>query len=277
MTTTRDTHQQAPLRLDRGQGSIAYESAGSGPLVVLVPGMGDLRSTYRFLAPALVEHGYRVVVTDLRGHGDSDATFGSYGDVDTAGDILALVDRLGGPAIVVGNSMGAGAAVVAAAERPELIRGLVLVGPFVRDGRTSRLKRLAFRVAMARWWAAGVWLAYLPKLFAGRRPADLDEHLDAVRASLRRPGKTRAFSATTRTTHAPAEARLDQVGAPALVVMGEQDPDFPDPVAEAEWIGRRLHATVVLVPEAGHYPQAQRPDVVVPAVAAFLDRMTGRA
>ena len=119
MTTTRDTHQQAPLWLDRGQGSIAYESAGSGPLVVLVPGMGDLRSTYRFLAPALVEHGYRVVVTDLRGHGDSDATFGSYGDVDTAGDILALVDRLGGPAIVVGNSMGAGAAVVAAAERPD--------------------------------------------------------------------------------------------------------------------------------------------------------------
>ena len=59
--------------------------------------------------------------------------------------------------------------------------------------------------------------------------------------------------------------------------MGEQDPDFPDPVAEAEWIGRRLHATVVLVPEAGHYPQAQRPDVVVPAVAAFLDRVTGRA
>ena len=37
--------------LDRGEGRIAYDVTGSGPLVVAVPGMGDLRSTYRHLAP----------------------------------------------------------------------------------------------------------------------------------------------------------------------------------------------------------------------------------
>jgi pimeloyl-ACP methyl ester carboxylesterase len=47
------------------------------PLVVLVPGMGDLRASYRFLAPALKEAGHRVACTDLRGHGDSDAMFSS--------------------------------------------------------------------------------------------------------------------------------------------------------------------------------------------------------
>jgi pimeloyl-ACP methyl ester carboxylesterase len=46
-------------------------------LVVLVPGTSDLRASYRFLAPALKEAGYRVACTDLRGHGDSDATFSS--------------------------------------------------------------------------------------------------------------------------------------------------------------------------------------------------------
>jgi MMPL family len=54
--------------LDRPGGRIGYDVAGAGPLVVLVPGMGDLRAAYRFLAPALRAAGYRVACTDLRGH-----------------------------------------------------------------------------------------------------------------------------------------------------------------------------------------------------------------
>ena len=61
-------------------------------------------------------------------------------------------------------------------------------------------------------------------LTPGRRPADFGEYRDQVVASLRRPGYAKAFSATTRTSHDPAEARLADVTAPALVVMGEQDP-----------------------------------------------------
>jgi len=70
--------------LTRPEGRIGYDVVGEGPLVVLVPGMGDLRAGYRFLAPALREAGYRVACTDLRGQGDSDATFPSYGDEETA-------------------------------------------------------------------------------------------------------------------------------------------------------------------------------------------------
>src|SRR5256885_3833215 len=66
--------------LARPHGRVGYDVAGAGPLVLLVPGMGDLRDTYRFLAPALRDAGYRVACTDLRGHGDSDVTFTSYGD-----------------------------------------------------------------------------------------------------------------------------------------------------------------------------------------------------
>jgi pimeloyl-ACP methyl ester carboxylesterase len=127
--------------LARPGGRIGYDVAGEGPLVVLVPGMGDLRAGYRFLAPALRAAGYRVACTDLRRHGDSDPAFPSYGDEDTAGDVIALIGELGGPAVVVGNSMGAGAAVLAAAGRPDLVPGLVLVGPFVAHdpGAAGRL------------------------------------------------------------------------------------------------------------------------------------------
>ncbi len=73
------------------------------------------------------------------------------------------------------------------------------------------------------------------------------------------------------------QARLADVRAPALVVMGEQDPDFPDPRAEADWIAGALHAEVVMVPEAGHYPQSQRSDITSDAVVRFLQAVRGRA
>ncbi len=256
--------------LHRPGGRIAFDVIGDGPLIVLVPGMGDLRHTYRHVAPGLAALGYRVASTDLRGHGDSDPTFDSYGDQDTAGDIIALIDHLGAPAVVVGNSMGAGAAVIAAAARPDLVSALVLVGPFVRDPKAGALKILLFRAATLRWWAAAVWRAYLPTLYAGRKPSDFDEYRARVVASLRRPGYAAAFSLTTSTTHAPAEASLDRVRARTLVVMGERDPDFGDPAAEGRWIAERLAGRLVLVPDAGHYPQSQQPDAVLAALAGFL-------
>lgn len=270
MTTNPQDEVPSTRTLSRPGGRVAYDVAGDGPLVVLVPGMGDLRSTYRFIAPALRAAGYRVAATDLRGHGDSDTTFMSYGDADTAGDVLALIEELGGPAVVVGNSMGAGAAAFAAAERPDVINGLVLVGPFVRNPDMSAFNRIMLRVAMARAWAVPAWKSYSPRLYAGRRPADFDAYLAKVVGSMRRPGYAKAFSLTTRTDHAPVQARLGEVRALTLVVMGEQDPDFPDPRAEAAWIAEALHGSVVMVPDAGHYPQSQQPELVTTAIVAFL-------
>jgi pimeloyl-ACP methyl ester carboxylesterase len=256
--------------LARPEGRIAYDVAGNGPLVVLVPGMGDLRLTYRFMTPVLVGAGYRVACTDLRGHGGSDTTFTSFGDVETAGDVRALIEELGGPAVVVGNSMGAGAAVVVAANYPELVSGLVLLGPFVRNGSVGAVQRVLLRLAMARPWAAAMWKSYLPKLYAGTRPDDFEDYRDQVVANLHRPGYAKAFSLTTRTDHAPAEARLADVAAPTLVAMGELDPDFPDPGAEATWIAAAVDGDVVMVSDAGHYPQSQQPEVVNGAVLGFL-------
>jgi pimeloyl-ACP methyl ester carboxylesterase len=263
--------------LPRPEGRIAYDMAGTGPLVVCVPGMGELRSSYRRTVPALVAAGCTVVTMDLRGHGDSDATFSRYDDVAAGGDVVALLEHLGAPAVLVGNSMGAGAAAWAAAERPDLVTGLVLLGAFVRNPPTGALTALAFRAAMAGPWAPRVWSAYLPTLYPGRRPEDFAEHRAEIAASMRRPGHGRAFRRTTRTSHAPVEARLAEVRAPALVVMGERDPDFADPAAEARWIADRLHGEVVLVPGAGHYPQVEEPDVVNPALVGFVRRVGARA
>ncbi len=264
--------------LDRPEGRIAYDVQGSGPLLVLVPGMGELRSTYRFLAPSLVAQGYRVATTDLRGHGDSDTTFSSYGGPETASDISALIDALGGPAVIVGNSLAAGSAVIVAADHPEQISGLVLLGPFVRNPRVNPLMLALFRVMMAPLWVASVWRGYMPTLYAGQKPADFEEYRASVIASLKRPAYGKAFSLTTKQTdHAPAEAKLGDVIAPTLVIMGELDPDFSDPSAEARWIADQLSAEVLMVADAGHYPQSQQPAMTTDAVLDFMRTVATRA
>ncbi len=264
--------------LQREEGRITYDVLGAGPLVVCLPGMGELRSSYRYNVRVLAEAGFRVAAMDLRGHGDSDATFAAYDDVAAGTDALALIAELGGPALLVGNSMGAGAAVWAAVERPDLVAGLVLVGPFVRQVPINPLMGWMFRIAMSGPWAPTVWNAYLSSLYPGTKPADFAEHRAAIRASMRQPGHARAFTATTRTSHAPAEARLGQVTAPTLVVMGTADPDFGDPAAEADWIVTHLHvagaeAEQLLVEGAGHYPQTQEPEIVNPALIAFARKV----
>lgn len=271
---------QQVLHLQRPEGRISYTVEGSGPLVVAVPGMGDLRSSYREIVGPLVDAGFRVAVTDLRAHGDSDTGFRAFGDIATGGDLLALIEQLGGPAVVLGTSMGAAAAAWAAAERPDLVSGLVLFGPLLRDpamGRaTVAAMHGAYRVLFRAPWGAGAWAAYYrTALNRGRTAPWLGEHVAAIRATLREPGRLRAFRRLTlQLTHAVVEPRLPEVTAPMLAFVGELDPDFRDPAAEAAWL-ESIGAEAVMVPESGHYPQAQRPDVVVPATLAFLARRRG--
>jgi pimeloyl-ACP methyl ester carboxylesterase len=261
--------------LQRPGGRIGYDVAGDGPLVICAPGMGDIRQVYRFMAAGMVEAGYRVATMDLRGHGESDTTFARHDDIATGEDMLALAAELGEPAVLAGSSMSAGAAVWAAVENAEQVRALVLLGPFVRDIPTGLGPRLAMRVGLRRPWGRAVWSRFYASLYPARPPADLDVHRAAIRAAQRRPGAWKAFVETTRTSHAPVEARLSAVRAPTLVVMGTADPDFPDPSAEARLVADRLHGEVFLVPDAGHYPHAEFPELVTPAIISFLGRGAG--
>jgi len=261
--------------LQRPDGRIAYEVFGSeGPLVVCVPGMGQLRQTYRMVAPELARRPARVVTMDIRGHGDSDATFSSYDDPALASDILALIKELGEPAFVVGNSMGAAGAVLAAADQPDQVRGLVLLGPAVRD-TAAFLDKMLLRALLVRPWGPKAFLAAYPRWLPGVKPRGHVEHVDRIRENLQRPGHWAAFVKTTRTSHAESERRLGDVRGPAVVVMGDTDIDFKNPVAEAHRVAKPMNAEVVIAQEVGHYPQEQVPQTVVDAVNQLIDRVNG--
>ncbi|WP_317801725.1 hypothetical protein [Rhodococcus sp. IEGM 1330] len=143
---------------------------------------------------------------------------------------------------IVGNSLAAGAAVIVAADHPRQVDGLALVGPYVRNPPSNVFTRAMFHTMMAPLWVALMWKSYMASLYAGRKPDDFDDYRTAVVASLKRKAYGTAFSKTTRQTdHAVAEARLGEVAAPVVVIMGELDPDFEDPAAEPT--GSPTHST----------------------------------
>ncbi len=277
MSKHHESSHPDTLHLERPEGRLAYDVTGTGPLVVASPGLGDLRASYRFLVADLVAAGYRVATVDLRGHGTSSTGWRTYAETAIAEDLLALVEHLAAPgerAVLVGNSYSGGAAVVAADRRPELVAGLVLSGAFVRSVPQSVVQRLAGWLVTGTPLGRRVWTAYYPSLYPGTKPADFAAHHAALKTNLAEPGRFAAVAAMAGAGHDDAEAALPRVAAPALVVMGTEDPDFADPAAEARLTAEGLGgpADVVLVEAAGHYPHTQRPDVVSPAVIAFLER-----
>ena len=268
--------------LDRPDGRIAFDDRGSGPVVVMVPGLGDVRAEYRFLAAKLVEAGYRAVTMDLRGHGRSSTGWPDHGCAAIGSDVAPLIAHPGaGPAGGGAAPGGAGAAAAPAAAAPEMTAALVLIGPFVRTiPPKSRLKgilqKAMIRIALAGPWAPGVWGSYYVSLYPTAKPADLDDYRSALVKNLGEPGRLAALKAMLAAGRDDIEPRLSEVRAPTLVVMGSKDPDFADPAAEAETVARLLRGTVTMIEGAGHYPHAEMPETTASAVLAFLGREGAR-
>jgi pimeloyl-ACP methyl ester carboxylesterase len=262
------------LTLTRPGGSIAYDdSGGDGEPVVMLPGMGSLRAEYRYLAPEVAAAGYRAVTADLRGQGESSVNWPEYTLAATGQDILALIDHLhAGPAHVVSTSFSPGAAVWAAAERPDAIRSLILISPFLRDAPPGFVKGLLQSAVLHGPWKVAAWGMFYKSLYPTRKPDDFDAYLADLKANLREPGR---FDAVVGMAYAPktdAEERLDLVKAPVLVVMGTKDPDWADPKAEAQFIAQALSAELAMIEGAGHYPYTEMPEKVTPIILEFLQR-----
>lgn len=259
--------------LNHENGRIAYDVQGTGPLVICVPSMGDVRGEYRFLIPQLVSAGYKTVSLDVRGMGETSTGWNDYSIVGVGQDILALTRELNaGPAVIVGTSMAAGAAVWASVEAPALIRGMILVGPFVR-GEGNGLMQTLFSVMFARPWGPSMWTKYYSTLYPSCKPADFARYSRALRENLKEHGRLEGLMKMLQASKRASEERISSVKQPSLVIMGSKDPDFKNPESEAKWVAENLKTNYEMIENAGHYPHAEMPDVVGPLMLKFIQSL----
>ena len=263
------------LEVDGGR--IAYDdTGGDGPVVLAIPGMGDLRSEYRALRPVLQREGYRVVTMDVRGFGETSAQWQDYSAHAVGCDAVALLTHVDATSVVIlGNSFAAGSALWAAHDAPERVSGVVLLGPIVRDLKVSAAAKLALAIGFGGPWRVWFWTTYWNSLFPSCKPADHGLVETALAQNLKEPGRMDALRAMVGLSKADTAALLPHSKVPALVVMGTKDPDFPDPAAEAAWIADTVGGESMIIDGAGHYPHAELPEHVAPRLLAFIKGLRG--
>ncbi|MEW2051941.1 alpha/beta hydrolase [Streptomyces sp. NPDC005476] len=268
--------------------TIAYDVTGEGPLVVLAHGMGDSRHSYRFVAPALVAAGYRVANVDIRGCGDSSLGWDGYSRTDIAGDLVAIVRHLGGPAVIIGQSISGGAATIAAAAAPDVISGVIELAPFTRKqsvplGGLLRVKRYragSTQLGMTMLLGSlSAWKKYLDLAYP-TKPADWDSELGRIDTKMSEPGRMKVLQAMCKSAPTDAGAQLPNVTCPVLIIQGSLDPDWADPRAEGEKIIADLPTglgELAVIEGAGHYPHAQTHDKVLALALPFLAKTLSHA
>ena len=127
------------MRIDNDGVSINVVEDGrpDGPVVLFLHGIISCADTWNWAVPDLVDT-HRVLRMEFRGHGDSDRAPGTYGFTNCVADAIAVLDQLvGGPAVLVGHSLGGGTAAAVAQTRPDLVTAVLLEDPAIMEGDLS--------------------------------------------------------------------------------------------------------------------------------------------
>lgn len=239
------------------------QGPASGPAVIMLHGTSDSSFSFSRALP-LLPSTLRVIVPDLRGHGESSRA-SSYTMDDMARDVIALMDALHVPtATLVGHSMGSFVARRAAVLAPDRFTRLVLVGagPSSRNGAVLDVRRSAnaLQDPVDRTFVREFQYSTVSKPV----PAEFMERV--IAESLKLDAATWKAVMAGLVAYAPAEPAIS---APVLVLGGDRDAVFS--VAEQRALGERIRgAQVQILDGVGHTPQWEVPHQFVAELLAFL-------
>jgi len=252
---------------------LSYEERGpaDADAVLLLHGFPLHRGMWTAVAEALAAAGHRVILPDLRGHGDSAAS--EDGSMTAmAEDVLALAHHLGLQRFVLGGfSMGGYVALEVARRAPQRLRGLVLVDTRTgADDEAARRGRKDTAAMVRREGMRALADAMLPKLLAKRH---LEQHPDlvaAVRAMILENPVDGAVAALSGMAVRRDQAdTLKAYGGPVLVLVGKEDTITP--VEEAEsMVATAERAGLEVIEGAAHLVPLERAPECAAAVAQWL-------
>ncbi|MDH4187526.1 MAG: alpha/beta fold hydrolase [Nitrospira sp.] len=261
---------------------MAYLDLGQGPPVILLHGFGGSMWQWEHQQAALSAH-FRVITPDLVGAGLSDKPEIEYRPDQMLAFLIAFMDALHIPqATIVGNSMGGGLAIGLALDHPDRVAQLILIDGLpahVLEHLGSPSLRRALTTSAPSWLiAAGNWLFGSLMLESTLRefvhdPALLTPAvLDRSNHNRQRPGLFRPL--LTIGTNLPLwerdfAPRIGTITHRTLIVWGEKDRVFP--LAAGDQLHRTIAgSTFVAIPQAGHIPQWERPDLVNQILIPFI-------
>lgn len=273
MTTIDHLHR---VELATGHLAYAIEGAGTPPVVLLHAGYVDHRMYEREIAH--LAQRTTVVTPDARTHGWSSSGTVPFRQCD---DLAALLRHLDlGPAVLIGTSMGAGAAVDTALEHPELVRALVICGagtnePTFTDPVAIRHNERVQRAVEA--MDAQEWLAATMQWVAGPTRDLEDVDADVLRlvdemhqhfiTTHIRPGVIAPEPVTG------SWDRLAEISVPVLGVVGELDYADHHAMTERAVASVQDGRGVVTIADAGHYPNLEQPQEWERVIDTFLDEV----
>lgn len=242
-----------------------YDSAGEGPLVVLLHGFPESRRAWRRQLPALAEAGFRAVAPDLRGYGLSPKPreVEQYAVPLLVEDVAALIESLSGePCVLVGHDWGALVAWFTAMMRPDLVRKLIILNvphpaAFRRELRRSREQRLRalyqlyFQLPLLPELTFRLFGRALMRRAARFTSTDLDEYERGWRGSLR---PMFHYYRALRRTRGRLFRLIRPIEVPVLVIWGEREPVFIPAAFEGwdEWV---TDLRVEKIARRGHFVQ----------------------
>ena len=248
---------------------------GSGPVIVLLPSLGRSGEDYDAVAAMLASDGFRVLRPQPRGIGRSKGPMDGLNMHDLAADVAGVIaHEHNGPVVVVGHAFGNFVARQIAADRPDLVRGVVIaagsagkvppgstekpIGPDIRraidgpsDEKLPESKRLEYlQIAFfapgndARVWLGG-WNSEVH---------DMESHARE---------------------HTPVDDYFAAGTAPVLDLQAGNDPVAPRRFSGVlkSLLGDRV--TIVVVPNASHALFPEQPHAVAAAIATFARRLYG--
>lgn len=247
-------------KLDRDGVRIYYEVHGEGPPLLLTHGYSSTSAMWQGQTAALSKR-HRLILWDMRGHGQSDypADAGAYSEATTVADMLALLDAVGAErAIVGGLSLGGYMSLAFYRAHPKRVRALLIIdtGPgFKNDEARAGWNKRALDTA-ERLERDG-----LSVLQSASRERSTVQHRDATGLAL-------AARGMLTQSDARVIELLPEISVPSLIVVGAEDTPF---LAASDYMAAKIPgAEKVVIPNAGHAVNIDQPQAFLAAVEPFL-------
>jgi len=261
-----------------------FVEAGSGPPLLLVHGYLASRLTWDDVLPVLARD-FRLIVPDLPGFGESEKppparypyTFDAFAE-----SLVDLVAALGLSRVsLCGHSMGGAIALTLAANHPDVVDKLILVGPTVYPSGPDAVSRLAMvpvvgAVLFKQLYGRALFRSYFRQRVYGAAATIPWQRVDQLYELFNAPAAREAAYATmlSMLDTRPLVAKIPRVTAPTLVGWGRADRSYP--VAHGRRLARELRSARFEVFECGHSPAEECPDAFADIARSFLRDPDGK-